>query len=182
MQLNSFSIDNKAVILKVVANPNLDSNEKDTVESKVTSKSEPLPEFHEAVAQLPTVFCSVMELDPTWKEGLIIDKVSISRTKQGTRSVVLSGTKQLECRSEFLHPVATPCVQIDHASDGESGAVAIPAPLAEAVARAIEEAERYMNGERAQGEINFNEAKAALNATAKQGKDKTSDMFAGANA
>ena len=179
MQLNSFSIDNKAIILKVVANPNLDSNEKDLIESKITSKAEPLPEFHEAVAQLPTVFCSVMELDPSWKNGLVIDKVSISRTKQGTRSVVLSGTKQLECRSEFLHPVSSPCIQIDDSSDGESGAVAIPSALAEVVAKAIDQAERYMNGERAQGEINFNEAKAALNAVAKKGKDKDQRQLAG---
>lgn len=176
MQLNSISIEKNAIIMKVVANPQLDSAEKDLVESKVTSKSEPLPEFTEAFANLGTVFCSIMELDPSWREGLTITHLSISRTKQGTRSVTLSGTKQLECRSGFLHPVSTPCVQVDDATEGESGAVAIPMALQEAVEEAIEQAERYMNGERSQAEINFQEAKAGLQAIADKGKDATGQL------
>ena len=162
----------------VMANKETDDTN-DLVESKVTAKEEPLPEFTAAISDLRTVYCSIMEEDPSWKEGLMIDKISIRRTKQGTRSVILSGTKQLECRVDFLHPVCAPCVQIDPATDGESGAVTIPAPLADAIKKAIHEAERYMKGERSQTVLDFKEASDGINALAKKGKDKDQRQLAG---
>lgn len=174
MQLNSISIDNKAVIMKVVANKETDDSN-DLVESKVTAKEEPLATLTKAWAALPAVFCEIMELDPSYTEGLTITRLSIRRTKQGTRSVILHATKQLECRSEFLHKMISPCVQVDKAADGESGAVQLEKKLCTAITKAIHESERYMGGERSQTLLDFDEAKAALQATADTG---SKDMFA----
>ena len=176
MQLNSISIDNRAVIMRVVANKETDDTN-DVVESKVTAKEEPLATLTKAWAALPAVFCEIMELDSNYTEGLVITKMAIRRTKQGTRSVVLYATKQLECRNEFLHPMMTPCVQIDKAADGESGPVQIEKKMATAIGKAIHEAERYMAGERSQTMLDFDEAKAALQMTA----DKGQDLLAGVN-
>lgn len=173
MQLNSISIDNKAVIMRVVANKETDDSN-DLIESKVTAKEEPLPTLTKAWNALPAVFCEILELDASYTEGLVITKLAIRRTKQGTRSVILHATKQLECRSEFLHTMSTPCVQVDKAADGESGAVEIEKKLADKVHKAIHESERYMAGERSQTLLDFESGKAALQATADQGKD----MFA----
>lgn len=169
MQLNSISIDNKSVIMRVVANKETDDSN-DLIESKVTAQEEPLLSLTTAWSGLPAVFCEILELDPSYTEGLTITKLAIRRTKQGTRSVILHATKQLECRSEFLHVMSTPCVQVDKSADGESGAVEIERKLADAVHKAIHESERYMSGERGQAMLNFNEAKAALQATADLGR------------
>lgn len=168
MQLNSIHIDNKAVTMNVVANKDTDDTN-DLVESKITAKEEPLPSLTKAWAALPAVFCEILELDSSYTAGLCITKMAIRRTKQGTRSVILHATKQLECRSEFLHTMSTPCVQIDKAADGESGAVEIDKKLATAVQKAILESEKYLAGERSQSLLDFDSAKAALQATADKG-------------
>jgi hypothetical protein len=175
MQLNSITLDAKAVIMKVVANKETDDCN-DLIESKITAREEPLASLTKAWNALPGVFCEIMELDNSYTEGLTITKLSIRRTKQGTRSVILEATKQLECRSEFLHTMSTPCVQIDKAADGESGAVQLEKKLCDKVHKAIHEAERYMEGERSQTLLNFDDAKAALQATADLGKG---DMLTG---
>jgi hypothetical protein len=177
MQLNSIHIDNKAVTMNVVANKDTDDTN-DLVESKITAKEEPLPSLTKAWNALPAVFCEILELDASYTAGLTITKMAIRRTKQGTRSVILHATKQLECRSEFLHTMSTPCVQIDKAADGESGAVEIDKKLAAAVQKAILESEKYMQGERSQTLLDFDSAKAALQATADLGKDS---LFASGN-
>lgn len=180
MQLNSISIDNKAVIMRVVANKETDDTN-DVVESKITAKEEPLDSLTKAWSNLPVVFCEIMELTETdakgknhypYANGLVITKMSIRRTKQGTRSVILHATKQLECRSGHLHKISTPCVQVDKATDGESGAVEIDKKWAEMVHKAIHESERYMSGDRSQTMLDFDQAKAALQATADLGRDQ----------
>lgn len=175
MQLNSISIDDKAVVLKVVANKETDDSN-DVVESKITAKEEPLAALTSAWANLSGAFVAIMELPASYTEGLAITRLSIRRTKQGTRSVILHATKQLECRNEFLHKMVCPCVQVEPATDGESGSVQIETELCETILQAIHEAERYLAGERSQTLLNFDQAKAALNATADLGRDV--DMFA----
>lgn len=180
MQLNSISIDNKAVIMRVVANKETDDSN-DIIESKITAKEEPLDSLTKAWAQLPMIFCEIMELTETdakgktlypYASGLVITKMAIRRTKQGTRSVILHATKQLECRRDFLHLISSPCVQIDPSSDGESGGVEIDKKLADKVTKAIHESERYMAGDRSQTLLDFESGKAALQATADLGRDQ----------
>jgi len=171
MQLNSISIDAKSVIMRVVANKESGDESNDLIESKITAKEEPLPSLTKAWAALPAVFCEIMELPKEYTEGLTITRMAIRRTKQGTRSVILHATKQLECRSEFLHEISCPCVQVDKAADGESGAVQLEKKLCTAILKAIHESERYLSGDRSQTLLNFDEAKAGLQAVADKGKD-----------
>lgn len=178
MQLNSISIDTKAIIMKVVANKETDDTN-DIIQSTITAKEMPLDSLTKAWSKLPQVFCEIMEVDKSYVEGLVITKLSISRTKHGTRSVILSGTKQLECRSEFLHPMSTPCVQIDKSADGESGPVQLEKKLCDIVTRVIHECERYMGGERQQVMLDFEQAKAGLNALADKGRDANQQQLAG---
>jgi hypothetical protein len=175
MQLNSIAIDNKSVIMRVTANKDTDDTN-DLVESKITAKEEPLPSLTKAWAALPAVFCEIMELPPEYTEGLTITRLAIRRTKQGTRSVILHATKQLECRSEFLHEISAPCVQVDKAADGESGAVQIEKKMCTAITKVIHESERYLAGERSQTLLDFDQAKAGLQALADKGQDLLSGV------
>lgn len=178
MELKSISIDPRAIILRVVANSESGDDTKDLIESKITAPEEPLPSFSKAFEALPSVFCEILEVGKEWAQGLVITKLTISRTKHATRSVTLYGTKQLECRAQFLHRVSTPMVQIDKAADGESGAVVLEKKLVAAIARAVLEAEKYMNGERSQQLLDFDQAKAGLQALADKGKDKDQQSLA----
>jgi hypothetical protein len=178
MQLNRITISSKAVTMKVEANKETDDTN-DLIVSTITAKEEPLDSMTKAWSRLPEVFCEIMEITETdakgkphypYASGLVVNTIAIRRTKQGTRSVILGATKQLECRRDFLHTMETPCVQIDAASDGESGAVEIDKKLADLVCKAIHESERYLAGERSQKVFDFDEAKAGLQATADLGK------------
>ena len=169
MQLNRINISPKAITMNVSANQETD-DVNDLIESTITAKEEPLPSLTKAWEKLKAVFCDVLELDASYSDGLTITTISIRRTKAGTRSVVLGATKQLECRRDFLHKMQTPCFQIDKSADGESGGVEVEKKMADAVAKAIHESERYMQGERSQQLLNFDEAKAGLQAVADLGK------------
>jgi hypothetical protein len=184
MQLNSIRISKSAITLKVTANKDTDEDVNDIIESTITAQEAPLDSLTKAWDKLREVFCALLEITETdakgkpkypYSEGLTVTKLSILRTKLGTRSVVLEATKQLECRRDFLHTLKSPCVQVDHAADGESGGIELDKKLAEIVTQAIHEAERYMGGERSQQLLDFDKAKAGLQAIADQGKD---DMFA----
>lgn len=156
--------------MKVVENP--EGNEHDVIESKITAQEEPLPELTEAFAALNEPFCHVLEVPTKWGTGLNIDKLTILRTKQGTRSVIMAGSKQLETRAEFRHPIAAPCIQIDKSADGESGQVPIAKKHVDIILEAVAQAEKYMAGDRSQKLLNFEQSKAGLQALADKGKEE----------
>jgi len=172
MQLNSIAIDAKSVIMRVTANKESGDDSNDLIESKITAKEEPLPSLTKAWAALPAAFCEIMELPKDYVEGLVITRLAIRRTKQGTRSVILHATKQLEVRSEFLHEISCPCVQVDKAADGESGAVQLEKKLCATILKAIHEAEKYLAGDRSQTMLDFDQAKAGLQALADKGQEQ----------
>lgn len=173
MELNKFSIAPKAIKFAIVLNPETTDENVATEERSVTAHEEPLPSLLKAFGALPPVFCEILELPAEYATGLSIYGFTISYTKQGTRSIKLRAKKQLESRSEFLHPLDAPMIQIDKPADGESGEVQIKdAKLLKLVIKAIQEAEKYANGERSQAILGFDQAKAALQATANKGQDQ----------
>lgn len=172
MQLRNLSIGRKAIKFSVTLNPESDDETVATEERSITAHEAPLPELTAAFAKLSPVFCDILEVEPAWADGLSIIRIAISYTKAGTRSVKFRATKQLECRKDYLHVIDAPFVQIDAPADGESGEVDIEDKKhLKLITNAILQAERYAQGERSQQLINFDDAKAALNAVADKGKD-----------
>lgn len=171
MELKYLSIGRKAIKFGVTLNP---GSQDDTVaqeERNTIAHEAPLPELTNAFAKLGPVFCEILELEPSWANGLSINRVSISYTKAGTRSVKFFATKQLECRKDFLHRIDCPFVQIDKPADGESGQIDVEDKKhLKTINDAIKQAERYANGERSQQLLNFDDAKKALQATADLGQ------------
>jgi hypothetical protein len=176
MELKFLSIGKKAINFGIVLNPDSDDDTVAQEERRITAHEAPLPELQEAFARLAPVFCEILEVEPGWAEGLNVTRLSISYTKAGTRSIRMRATKQLDCRRDYLHVIDAPMVQIDKPADGESGEIQIEKKHVERVLHAIKEAERYANGERSQALLNFDEAKAALQAVADIG---SRDMFSG---
>lgn len=172
MELKFISIGRKAITFGITVNPNPDNDNVATEERTIIAHEAPLPELTNSFAKLSPVICDILEVEPTWADGLSVFRLSISYTKAGTRSVKFRATKQLECRKDYLHKIDAPFVQIDKPQDGESGQIDIEDKKhLKLILEAIKQAERYANGERSQTLLNFDEAKAALQATADQGKD-----------
>lgn len=178
MELKSLSIGRKAIKFRIILNPDSDDDTVATEERQITAHEAPLPELSEAFAKLAPIFCDILEVERGWADGLTVTRLIISHTKAGTRSVKFRATKQLECRKDFLHVVDSPMIQIDKPADGESGEIQVEKKHVELIAKAIHEAERYAKGERSQTLLDFDEAKAALQATADIGGR---DMFDGTN-
>lgn len=173
MDLKFISIGRKAITFGVIVNPNPTNDTAATEERTIIAHEAPLPELVTSFAKLSPVVCEILEVEPAWADGLSVFRLTISTTKAGTRSVKFRATKQLECRKDYLHKIDIPFVQIDKPADGESGQIDIADKKhLKLVLEAIKQAERYANGERSQALLNFDEAKAALQATADQGQEQ----------
>lgn len=171
MQLNSLTLGRKAIKFAVTLNAGSKDENVATEERSVTAHEMPYDTLPDAFGKLPAVFCAILELPAEYATGLSVTKILISRTKQGTRSVRLWGKKQLESRTDFLHPMTTPVVQIDDNADGESGEVQVKdRNHLDLIFKAILEAEKYAKGERHQKLLDFETSKAALQATADEGQ------------
>jgi hypothetical protein len=175
-EIKSFSRGLKAIKFCRVVNPNSENPAAPEEEQAITTHEAPLPELDEALAALKTVVCEVMGFQKDYAVDMTIYRFQVSYTKNGTRAVQLRFKKAIETIGGGLHPMATPFFKIDEPGDGESGKMEVKPKSAELVKTAIREAERYSNGERSQTLLNFDEAKAALNATAAIGAE--GDMFA----
>jgi hypothetical protein len=170
MELRFLSIGRKAINFGIVLNPDNDDDTVATEERRITAHEAPLPELQTAFAKLAPVICEIIETEPGWADGMNITRIAISYTKAGTRSVRFKCTRQLECRKDFLWKFDTPMVQVDKPADGESGQIDVADKKhLKLIFDAIKQAERYANGERSQQLLNFDEAKAALQATADKG-------------
>lgn len=179
MELRFLSIGRKAINFGITLNPDTNDETVATEERNVVAHEAPLPELSAAFAKLAPVICEIIEVEPSWADGLSITRLAISYTKAGTRSVKFKCNKQLECRKDFLWKLDTPMVQVDKPADGESGQIDIEDKKhLKLIFEAIKQAERYANGERSQSLLNFDGAKAALQATADIG---SRDMFSGTN-
>lgn len=174
-QLRYLSIGKKAIKFGVTLNPDTDDESVAKEERNIIAHEAPLQDLTNAYAALAPVFCGILELPDEYATGLNVTRISVSTTKHATRSVKMFATKQLESRSEFLHRMDCPFVQIDEPADGESGQIEVPDKRhLNLIYAALHEAGRYAAGERSQDLLNFDEAKKGLQAIADIG---ARDMF-----
>jgi hypothetical protein len=156
----------------VTYNPNNEDETVATEERNIIAHESPLPELTDAYSRLAPAFCEILELGSEYATGLNVFRMSVSTTKAGTRSVKMFATKQLESRSDYLHRMDCPFVQIDPPADGESGSVEVTNKAhLELIMDALTEAERYAAGERSQTTLGFDDAVTGINALAEKGRN-----------
>jgi len=165
-EIKSFSRGLKAIKFVRVVNPGSENPAAPEEEQAITTHEAPLPELDEAFGALKTVVCEIMGFPKDYAVDLHVYRLQVSTTKNGTRAVQLRYKKSLETIGGQQHPGSTPFFKIDPPADGESGQMEVKPKSAELVKTAIREAENYSNGHRSQTLLNFDDAKAALNATA----------------
>lgn len=118
----------------------------------------PLPEFHQAMDALAPLACKVVEAPEGWNTNL-----KVTGLKHGTFRDVRSASIMLQrgvvLSGKVLNVSTPPALLSTPATEG-----VITEPLkpvdAELVANVIEEAKRYVKGERAQGTLDMEEPEA----------------------
>ncbi len=115
----------------------------------ITTHEAPLKSFDSAMQAMTDAVCNILEVGQEYKNAMVITSMSISHTKHGTRSVAISFKKAITA-TLTNHSMVTPMFQIDDVLDGEEGRMQCTKLHAEQIAKFIEEAIRYAEGDRAQ--------------------------------
>lgn len=123
-------------------------------ERTVVAHETPLKSFDEALQELTSVACSILELGVSYQKGIEVRALGISYTKHGTRSAQIFFRKYLD-KTETWHPLATPVFQIDEPKSQETSKRQCSAPHAKLVADMIREANKYAAGKRQQTLLDF---------------------------
>lgn len=110
----------------------------------------PLESFDKAFQALRSVAANILEVGADYSEGMVVHTMSLSYTKNGTRSVAIGFTKRLSVNGGD-HSLDTPFFQIDDAV--EDGRRECTAKQADHIEKVIEETVRYANGERQQMQL-----------------------------
>jgi len=149
MELKSIKTNKKNIVYTAVYNVGSDNVEA-TEERKVICHELPKDSLGEALQNLNSTVIEVMGFVKDYREGMVVDGFSLSHTKNGTRSMEISFTKQLDNIGGKPHKLKTPFFRIDDPADGENGSVNIEAANVKACKHAIHEAKSYAKGDRSQ--------------------------------
>jgi len=177
MELKFLKRGRKSIIFSRTINPGSENPSAPEEEERRICHEAPLPELDSALAALRPMVCEINNHQKKFFADMVVRKIGVTYTKEGTRTVQLWYEMSLDTIGGQPHPLFTPKFKIDPPQGDESGEVYIKPEQAELVKAAIRECERYADGERSQTLLDFDEAKAALNATAAVG---AGDMFANA--
>ena len=120
----------------------------------------PIPTFYESFKELWMVVCEVMEVSKKWAADVKVTGVSLTYTNTGTRTAVIHFRRNCLKASKWF-TMATPAFQMDPPQDEETDQAECSSQARQMLVTAIEEAEGYASGERAQGEIKFEEGENA---------------------
>jgi len=109
----------------------------------------PLQSFDDAMQKLAPIAGNWLEAGSDYGENAAVRSVTLSYTKNGTRSATIGFRKPLDIVDGSLLMV-TPCVQVDEPQGSEETPRQCAKKQAEAIYKMIAEAERYLAGERQQ--------------------------------
>lgn len=135
----------------------------------IQSNEKPLPSFLNALLKLRVFVLRMLEMPDKDSEIVRIHVQSVNftfTTKRNVMGVVISATRSL-LHSTASQPLKTPHKIVEPYKEGEIGnkKMLMDPVCVEYINELIEEAEKYVNGERAQEEMNFEE------------KEKTADKL-----
>ncbi len=122
-------------------------------------KDNPLPEFRKAVEDLSSLVLEILHLPTDYGAGLIPTGITIT-DKQDSQLVTIVAKKELtDCNSPFN--IATPLRFLDLPKEEGSYSPPLNAKQVALVEAVINEAKRYVKGERAQGQLPLDDMDAA---------------------
>lgn len=124
--------------------------EEDIRRIELESRAEPRPEFHEAMGGMISPAMNMIQAPGAWMAVATISGVSVTHEEERGMGAVVTILVPLECAPSPL-VLNTPYLPSEDPND--SGGATLPRALREAVERVIDEAMRYLRGERAQADL-----------------------------
>jgi hypothetical protein len=122
---------------------------------KIRSNENPLPSFSKALDALTPLVCTICEVPSNWDTNLRIMGLSVGDLRD-VKTASIHVQKQLTLSGKVLELATPPALMSTPKTEG-----AVTEPLktahAELVAEVIEEAKRYVKGERAHGVMDLGE-------------------------
>ena len=118
-------------------------------EHSASYKDNPLPTFGPSLDALAPLVCELCELPKDYKDGLTVSGLTLCESGK-VECVTIVAKKEIAGNSRPFN-IATPLIPIDQPEEGEGSHLTIAQAIL--VETALEEARKYIRGERSQGQI-----------------------------
>ena len=112
-------------------------------------KDNPLPSFGPSLDALAPLVCELCELPKDYKDGLTVSGLTLCESGK-VECVTIVAKKEIAGNSRPFN-IATPLIPIDQPEEGEGSHLTIAQAIL--VETAVEEARKYIRGERSQGQM-----------------------------
>ena len=118
-------------------------------EHSASYKDNPLPTFGPSLDALAPLVCELCELPKDYKDGLTVSGLTLCESGK-VECVTIVAKKEIAGNSRPFN-IATPLIPIDQPEEGEGSHLTIAQAIL--VETAVEEARKYIRGERSQGQM-----------------------------
>lgn len=118
-------------------------------EHSASYKDNPLPSFGPALDALAPLVCELCELPRDYMTGLTVSGLTLAESGK-VECVTIVAKKEIAGNSRPFN-IATPLIPIDQPEEGEGSHLTIAQAIL--VETALEEARKYIRGERSQGQM-----------------------------
>ena len=118
-------------------------------EHSASYKDNPLPSFGPSLDALAPLVCELCELPHDYKDGLTVSGLTLCESGK-VECVTIVAKKEIAGNSRPFN-IATPLIPIDQPEEGEGSHLTIAQAIL--VETAVEEARKYIRGERSQGQM-----------------------------
>ena len=118
-------------------------------EHSASYKDNPLPTFGPSLDALAPLVCELCELPNDYKDGLTVSGLTLCESGK-VECVTIVAKKEIAGNSRPFN-IATPLIPIDQPEEGEGSHLTIAQAIL--VETAVEEARKYIRGERSQGQM-----------------------------
>ena len=112
-------------------------------------KDNPLPSFGPSLDALAPLVCELCELPKDYKDGLTVSGLTLCESGK-VECVTIVAKKEIAGNSRPFN-IATPLIPIDQPEEGEGSHLTIAQAIL--VETEVEEARKYIRGERSQGQM-----------------------------
>jgi len=120
-------------------------------ERKLKCNDQPRPEFEQCFTALAPQVTKILEQDEKFTEHLVVTSVSVSAIKDVLGAVITAQKKLVECNAPWV--INTPFLPGEPPDHINQNTPTLPEKAAATIDTLIVEAERYIDGERAQLEL-----------------------------
>ena len=118
-------------------------------EHSASYKDNPLPTFGPSLDALAPLVCELCERPKDYKDGLTVSGLTLCESGK-VECVTIVAKKEIAGNSRPFN-IATPLIPIDQPEEGEGSHLTIAQAIL--VETAVEEARKYIRGERSQGQM-----------------------------